>query len=282
NLPASALIVAQDGSGAFTSIQAALDSIVKPNLKEVVIYIKAGNYSGQQVNVTADYVTLVGDGLNKTIISNMYYNALYTNVTGSSNGASAECATVRVNGNYFKAFDLTFENTAPTLSSGGQAPAFYMNGNNLYVENCAFLSLQDTLLVYSGTNQWYKNCYIRGETDFIWGYGRAIFEDSEYHVDNIKFTVRGSKSAYIVANGGDFASRANSDFWLFNSTITVDPGIAAYLGRVWGQRSAAIYDAVYMPDSVPAAGWTYMSSAINYTSDAQYREVTTTNYGPGA
>lgn len=63
-------VVAQDGSGAFKTIQAAVDASPQNNSKRYVIYIKSGVYK-EQVTVpkTAPNLTFVGDGINRTVIT---------------------------------------------------------------------------------------------------------------------------------------------------------------------------------------------------------------------
>ncbi|KAJ3338682.1 hypothetical protein HDU93_009166 [Gonapodya sp. JEL0774] len=271
NVLSNAIVVAKDGSGNFTSVQAAIDSVPNPNAAEQVIYIKAGNYSDSQIEINTDYITLVGDGMNATTIS--YY---------LNNRASFESATVKVRARYFKAFDIRFENTAPTNTTQAQAPAFYVNGDNSYVENCAFYSWQDTLLSYKGTNQVFNNCYIFGDVDFIWGYGRAMFVNSEFHVGNRALRLSGSNAAwkgYVVASGANDGTYANSAFWLVNSSISADNGVNVYLGRPWGNRPAATFQGIFMPGSVDPTGFIPMSTAPATT---EYYEVNTTNTGPGA
>ncbi|KXS19004.1 carbohydrate esterase family 8 protein [Gonapodya prolifera JEL478] len=102
-----------------------------------------------------------------------------------------------------------------------------MRGDNMYVENAFFVSWQDTLLSYYGTNQVFSNCYVFGDVDFIWGYGRAIFQNSEFHVGNRPKRMNGTDNAwqgFVVANGATptNVNRINSWFWLYNSTITAD------------------------------------------------------------
>ncbi|KXS11264.1 carbohydrate esterase family 8 protein [Gonapodya prolifera JEL478] len=278
NVLSDAIVVAQDGTGNFTTIQDAVDSISAPNTKERVIYIKAGNYSGSQITITTNYITLVGDGIGKTVISNKYNNPMWQADHPGQSGASAYCATVRVTASYFKVFDLTMENTA----TSDQAPAFYIYGSNMYAENVAFISFQDTLLSWVGNNQWFYNCYIQGDVDFIWGYGRAAFQNCEFHVVNRPKRLAGTDTTWwgsVVANGATPAgSQSTSCFWLYNSSISVDARTTAYLGRNWGTLPCAYFQNVFMPSAVPAVGYSAMTSG-NITTN--YYEVGGTNVGPG-
>ena len=58
---------------------------------------------------------------------------------------------------------------------------FYINNKSAAFINCRVLSFQDTLLPGGGYN-WFKDCFIAGATDFIWGSGKVVlFEDCQIH-----------------------------------------------------------------------------------------------------
>ena len=249
-LPNDAIIVAKDGSGKFNTIQAAVNSLSNSANSERVIFIKNGKYN-EQVTIEKDFVTLIGEDKDKVIITYDLNNA--------KTGSSAECATVRAKCNNFKAFDVTFENTAPFPGNNAQAPAFYSYGNKHYIENCNFLSYQDTLLSYHGT-QYFKNCYIRGLTDFIWGFGRAVFEKCNLHVVS-----RGGKNTgYLTANGNEDGNFKEGGFLITNSKVISD-GAKFYLGRLWKKNCYVIFDKTEFPgDKIVKEGWLTFSGYDNY------------------
>ena len=78
--------------------------------------------------------------------------------------------------------NVTIENAYGwTLGKNGQAEALYINNKSAAFINCRVLSFQDTLLPGGGYN-WFKNCFIAGATDFIWGSGKVVlFEDCQLH-----------------------------------------------------------------------------------------------------
>jgi unsaturated rhamnogalacturonyl hydrolase len=63
----ASLIVAQDGSGDFTSIQAAVDAIPKDNAQDRIILIRNGTYR-EKVMIEASHIALVGEDRDKTQI----------------------------------------------------------------------------------------------------------------------------------------------------------------------------------------------------------------------
>ena len=69
--------------------------------------------------------------------------------------------------------NVTIENAYGwTLGKNGQAEALYINNKSAAFINCRVLSFQDTLLPGGGYN-WFKDCFIAGATDFIWGSGKV-------------------------------------------------------------------------------------------------------------
>lgn len=71
NLPKANVTVAKDGSGDFTSIGQAVKSIPERSPYRFVIYIKEGMYmENATIGKRLWNVTMYGDGMNKTIISN--------------------------------------------------------------------------------------------------------------------------------------------------------------------------------------------------------------------
>ena len=61
--------------------------------------------------------------------------------------------------------NITIENS---FGVGSQAVALLAQGQRLQFRNCRLLGNQDTLYTHSGT-QYYRNCYIQGTVDFIFG-----------------------------------------------------------------------------------------------------------------
>jgi pectin methylesterase-like acyl-CoA thioesterase len=154
------ITVAANGSGKFSTIQAAVNSIAANNTALIQISLKAGTYN-EQVTINKNNVCLLGETAESTLIS----NAAGTNI--STGG------TIMVTGNDFSAANVTFKNSAPDGSR--QAVALMSKGLRHQLTNCRFVSYQDTSYVNTGA-QYFKNCYIQGNTDYIFGDATAVFE----------------------------------------------------------------------------------------------------------
>jgi len=56
-----------------------------------------------------------------------------------------------------------------------QANAARLHGDKYFFYNCSFLGYQDTLYDHWGRH-YFKDCYIEGEIDFIYGSGQSFYE----------------------------------------------------------------------------------------------------------
>lgn len=70
------------------------------------------------------------------------------------------------------------QNTAPAPMPGMQglqAVAFRISGDKAYFSGCGFHGAQDTLCDDAGRH-YFKECYIEGSIDFIFGNGRSMYK----------------------------------------------------------------------------------------------------------
>lgn len=58
---------------------------------------------------------------------------------------------------------------------GWQAAAFRISGDKAFFSNCGFYGAQDTLCDDAGRH-YFKDCYIEGSIDFIFGNGRSMYK----------------------------------------------------------------------------------------------------------
>lgn len=74
-------------------------------------------------------------------------------------------------------FDLR-KNYAPKPEpgvEGAQAVAIRIEGDQVAFYGCGFYSAQDTVLDRKGRH-YFKNCFIEGSVDFIYGSGRSLYQ----------------------------------------------------------------------------------------------------------
>lgn len=255
------IVVAADGSGEFTSIQEAVNSIRAYMSDTTRIFIKSGVY--REKIVIPSWVTnlsMKGESAGNTIIT-------WNDHANMRNMGTFRTYTIWVQGAGFRAEDITFENNAEPL---GQAVAVHVDGDRAVFRRCRFLGNQDTLLTANQeSRQYYEECYIEGTTDFIFGPATAWFERCHIH---------SKKNSYITA-----ASTVESQpyGYIFHSCrLTAADGVTkVYLGRPWRPFAFTLFLNCEMGSHIVADGWHNWDNISNEQT-ARYAEYGST--GPGA
>ena len=86
-----------------------------------------------------------------------------------------------------------------------RATAICNYANHAEFEKCSFLGSQDTLFTgNANTQSYYKNCFIEGMTDYIFGDGDAVFDACEL---SFKGYSSGAKGGYITAGKHNEATK---------------------------------------------------------------------------
>ncbi|MGB8192280.1 MAG: pectinesterase family protein [Chitinophagaceae bacterium] len=261
------IVVAQDGSGDFTTIQAAFDKVPRNNKKPVTIYIKKGIYKEKlHLDSTKDFVYITGEDKFNTVLT-------YDDHTGKI-APSGDVINTRtswsflVMANNFSATNLSFENNAGFTA--GQAVAVEVRGDKAIFNNCRFLGNQDVLFTSAdNSRQYYKQCYIEGSTDFIFGSSTAWFEKCHIH---------SKKNSHITAAS---TPQEHAFGYVFNECVfTADTAFARVsLGRPWRPYASITYLHCYLDRHILPQGWDNWKNTAN-ESTARYAEYK--SYGPGA
>jgi len=255
-------------SGAdFQKLQAALDSLSKTNSTPTQIRIAPGTYK-EKLTVQIPNVTLCGQaGKASTTILTYSDNANTSNGNGGTLGTTGSAST-NITSSNVSAQNLTFANS--TVLGGSQAVALLVSGDQVQFRNSRFISFQDTLYVRKA-KQYFRDCYIEGTVDFIFGDATAVFEACTVH--NV--------------SGGTAATAPNTDqavpygLVFLGGQLTAASSISAgsiALGRNWGAYGAAVYLRTQLGAHIKPAGWVPMGD--NTLDTARFAEYKTT--GPGA
>ncbi|WP_226177475.1 pectinesterase family protein [Hymenobacter lucidus] len=226
-------VVAQDGSGAFRTVQAAIDAAPTARTANYTIYIKNGRYK-EKINVPSNkpFLQLIGQSVANTILT-------YDDFSGKPNPAggtfgTSNSASVTINATDFSALNITFENTT---GDAPQALAINVNADRAAFKNCRFLGGQDTVLANgNGLRQYFRNCYIDGTVDFIFGSSRAIFDRCVVYAKTRQDGLGGS---YITAAN---TQPGQAFGYVFRScTIPANRGTTTYvLGRPWQNSTGSV------------------------------------------
>ncbi|MGR3208182.1 pectinesterase family protein [Bacillus glycinifermentans] len=275
------LTVSKDGDGAFKTVQEAVDALPEYSRDRKEIFIKKGIYKEVvHIPATKPFVTLIGESKTGTVIT--YDNYAGKEKEGGGRYGTSGSATVFIYADHVQVENITFENSFDRTkvdTDGTQAVAVYAKGNRIVFKDARFLGRQDTLFAKDGT-QYFDQCYIEGDVDFIFGGARAVFDHCHIHS-----TDRGSaaNNGYITAASTHITKPFG--FLFAGCTLTSDAADGTvYLGRPWhpGGDPDAIASVLYQNCSLGAhikpEGWTDMSGFS--AADARLYEYR--NTGPGA
>lgn len=234
------LVVAQDGSGDFISIQEAINASKAFPYQRVVINIKDGKYK-EKVHVYSwnTHISLIGESKENTIIT---YDDYFDKINLGRN-STFHTATLLVEGNDFIAKNITIQNISGEV---GQAVALSVNANRVYFENCSILGYQDTVYAAGeGFRQYFKNCYIEGSTDFIFGEATVLFDSCELH---------SKTNSYITA--ASTPRNQKYGFVFKNCKLTADKSVnEVYLGRPWRNYAKTVFVNCNMGAHIKPEGW---------------------------
>jgi pectin methylesterase-like acyl-CoA thioesterase len=243
-------IVAPDGSGDYTSVQAAFNDVPDLYTGSYTIMVKNGTYKEKlSLGQNKVNVRLIGESRDSTILT---YDDYAGKAGGTSNSYSAS-----IDGQDFIAMNITFQNTVVNDGSVSdqQAVALETNGDRQAYYNCSILGYQDTYYARGahGTDRIYmKNCYIEGSVDFIFGRDIVLFDSCEIHINRNGGTLTAastdadSKFGYVFLN-----CIISADSVGFNGTPITD----IYLGRPWQGAPRTVYMNTYEPAALDPAGW---------------------------
>ena len=261
------ITVSKDGKSNFTSVQAAFNAIPTNNSKPVLVFVKKGTYKEKLLlDSTKKFVTLVGEDRNSTILT-------YDDHTGRIDESGRiinthSSASFFMYPNNFTAENITFENNAGFDS--GQAVAVFAYGDKAVFKNCRFLGFQDVLFTpNSNSRQYYRDCYIEGTTDFIFGPATVLFENC---------TIHSKKNSHVTAAS---TPQEHPIGYVFkNCKLTGDTSLHnVSLGRPWKPYASVTYLNCYIGKHILAEGWNNWKNTAN-ESTARFAEYG--SYGPGA
>jgi len=161
-------------------------------------------------------------------------------------------ASIYIHASYITFEDITFENTSGEGKEIGQAVAVFTDGDFLFFNRCRFIGNQDTLYTYGRYGKfggikrnYFKDCYIEGTTDFIFGTSIAYFEGC---------TIHSKKNSYVTA--ASTLQGQKYGYVFVNCRLTADEGIdKCYLGRPWGAYAKTVFIGCELGKHILPEGW---------------------------
>lgn len=254
------IVVSRDGTGNFRTLQEAIESARAFMDYTVTIYVKNGVYKEKVIVPSwVENIDIIGEDRDKTIIT-------YDDHANINKMGTFRTYTVKVEGCDITFKNLTIENNAAQL---GQAVALHTEGDRLKFINCRILGNQDT--IYTGakfTRLYFKDCYIDGTTDFIFGPSTALFEDCIIH---------SKRNSYVTA--ASTPKEAKYGYVFKHCKLTAEPGVdKVYLGRPWRPYAYTLFIECELGKHIVPAGWHNWGKQSNEET-ARYMEYKNTGEG---
>lgn len=260
------IVVARDGTGEFRNVAEALEVCRAFMDYHKVIYVKKGTY--KEKIVVPQWLTnieILGEDCANTIIT--YDDHANIKLPGTDRGMGTfRTYTVKVQGSGITFRNITIENNSPRM---GQAVALHTDGDRIVLINCRLLGHQDTVYTgTAGTRLLFKDCYIEGTTDFIFGPSIAWFESC---------TIHSKANSYITAAS---TPKDQPYGYVFNHCrLTADSTVTkVYLGRPWRDYGYTLFMDCEMGGHIRPEGWHHWQKERENT--ARYMEYN--NHGAGA
>jgi pectinesterase len=252
-------VVSKDGTGDYTTIQAAINDTQSFPYDRITIFVKNGIYKEKiKVHEWNTNISLIGESKENTIIT---YDD-YFNKIGLGKNSTFYTYTMLVEANDFVIKNITVENASGDI---GQAVALSIFSDRVAVIDCRILGNQDTLYASGIGKQYYKNCYIEGTTDYIFGSATAYFENCQIH---------SKKDSYITA--ASTPKDALFGYVFKNCNLTSNATTTkVFLGRPWRIYAKTVFINCKLGNHILPEGWDNWSKpdAEKTTFYAEYHSV---------
>ncbi|CAI7884133.1 unnamed protein product [Closterium sp. NIES-53] len=174
---------------------------------------------------------------------------------------------ISVDGSGFVAIGIRFENKAG--KAGNQAVAFRQTGDNAAFYECEFIGWQDTLYAHAG-RQYYRNCYVNGSVDFVFGNSAVVLDNCVIHIR--------SYSGGVITASGRTNYTENTGIVILNSEIQGDLVNKIFLGRPWKPYARVAVINTTISNVLNSTGWLDWVGTVYTTSTF----IEQGNSGPGS
>ena len=254
------IVVARDGTGEFRTVDEAIEVCRAFMDYHKVIYIKKGTYKEKLIIPSwLQNIELCGEDVSTTVIT-------YDDHANINKMGTFRTYTLKVEGNDITIKNLTIENNSARL---GQAVSLHTEGDRIKVINCRIIGHQDTIYTgVAGTRIFFKDCYICGTTDFIFGPSIVWFEGC---------TIESLVNSYVTAA----STPKDQPFgYIFNNCrLIASEGVyQVYLGRPWRNYGYTLFMNCELGKHICPEGWHHWEKQREQT--ARYLEYN--NRGEGA
>ena len=272
------IFVARDGTCEFRNISEAIEVCRAFMDYHKVIFVKNGIYKEKiEVPTWLTNVEICGEDRDKTVITWDDHANIKLADTGKPMG-TFRTYTLKISGSNITLKNITIENNSARL---GQAVALHVEGDKCAFFNCRFLGHQDTIYTgRAGARQYFKDCYIEGTTDFIFGPSIAWFENCDIMNKSNSYITAAStpqdQNYGYVFNNCRIKCLEGKEALASNRDKAIDK---CYLGRPWRPYAYTLFMNCDLGKHILPAGWHNWNNEGNEKT-ARYYEYN--NHGVGA
>ncbi|KZV92832.1 carbohydrate esterase family 8 protein [Exidia glandulosa HHB12029] len=293
----------------FSAIQPAVESLPHDNSHRTIL-IDAGTYHeslnvsrkgpttllgatsrSRPVDCTANRMDAVSSNL-VTVFNTLFVNQSTQNPAIQDNTDSA-VLLVAPNKEFgtedFRAYNINFDNRAVHFP-GGPALALSLGFSKSSFYGCTFKSWQDTVFVGKNASAYFKKSQVLGQTDYIYGFGTAFFENSTIGTrgPGCATAWKGTPDTLNTIPAFNYTNTHNKFGAYFSRSSIVrspdaDPTVDLTgqhcLGRPWNNLSRVVFEECFMDETVRPSGFTIWGPTDPRNETVTYAEFA--NEGPG-
>lgn len=261
-------LIAQDGTGDYTTVQDAFNAVPSDYTGKWVINIKPGTYNERPSLAKGKVnVYLVGEDAMTTIIT--HNTSAGTAKPGGGTWGTSGSQTMEIIADDFTAVNITVENTFvnsrenAAANSNTQAVALKTQGDRQSFYDCRITGYQDTYLGNSIGRAYFKNCYIEGNVDFIFGRQTVVFDECITYVNRNGSVLTAPATEKTTKFGMVFIdcdlTAPSTSYVDFNGDTFKD----FYYGRPWQNQPKSAFIRCNVPATLNEKGWTTMNGGLS-------------------
>ena len=266
---ATTLRIGNPKTAEFQSVQAAVDALPDAG---GTLEIAPGTYREKLVIAKAN-VKLIGKGKRPQDV------VLVWGDSNKSAGGTGKSASVWASGDGFEAHNLTIQNDYHLNNpERSQAVALRITADRAVLTRVRLLGAQDTLYVASKnpdspSRQYFRDCYVEGHVDFIFGDAKAFFD--RCHIHGI------ANDIVMITAQSKVKPEQDSAYVFDRCRITADAGVKElWLGRAWRPYATVVFLRTRIDAPLQPAGWREWTPGTTETfKTATYREYQSTGQG---
>ncbi|HEY6124666.1 MAG TPA: pectinesterase family protein [Steroidobacteraceae bacterium] len=263
------LVVGNPKIALYQSVQAAVDALPESG---GTIEIHSGMFREKLV-IAKPNVKLVGLGKRPEHV------VLVWGDSNKSAGGTGKSTSVWASGDGFEAHNLTIQNDYHLNNAErSQAVALRLTADRAVLTKVRLLGAQDTLYAASKSpdspsRQYFRDCYIEGHVDFIFGDAKAFFD--RCHIHGI------ANEIVMITAQSKVKPEQDSGYVFDRCRITADADVKElWLGRAWRPYATVVFLRTRIDAPLQPAGWREWTPGTTDTfKTATYREYKSTGQG---